>query len=101
MATIQKYSAEHAQARDTFLDEAIAAGKFPASRRHNYAVLFDVNPESARQLVAKLAAGIPPARIERAERGDEYDQSWLSSSERSRIDGARAGTYTPVTVSHD
>ncbi len=97
--TTQTYPAGHVQARNELIDGAIAAGKFPESRRKNYEALFDTNPDYAKQLIAKLAAGVPAQAA--MERSDSYDTSWLSPVERSRITAAQAGTPSNITKAND
>ncbi|WP_101791022.1 head maturation protease, ClpP-related [Nonomuraea indica] len=51
---------QRAEARDRALDNAIAKGKFPPSRKAHYAAAWDADPEGTQQLLASLAEGIVP-----------------------------------------
>ncbi len=70
------------------LDEAIAAGKFPASRRAHYAAMLDRDPARTRALIAVMAAvpeaGLSPAAAGRPEgAGPEgYPAHWLGATLR-------------------
>src|SRR5918992_5616014 len=46
--------------REQVLNAAIAAGKFPESRRATYAAMYDRNPAYTEQVLATLAAGVAP-----------------------------------------
>lgn len=61
---------DHAAAREKLIDDGIAAGKFPESRRDHYAAAYDNDPGGTTQLVGTLAAGlvVPPAKGRKAGR---------------------------------
>ncbi len=69
------------------LDEAIAAGKFPASRRPHYAAMLDRDPARTRALIAVMAA-VPEAGLPRAAGKPEgagpegYPAHWLGAAPR-------------------
>jgi hypothetical protein len=48
------------QERDAVIEDAIATGKFPASRAPVYARAWDAKPEATKRLIARMAAGLPP-----------------------------------------
>jgi hypothetical protein len=48
------------QERDTTINAAIEAGKFPPVRKANYERLWDADPDGTRELIASLAPGLVP-----------------------------------------
>lgn len=46
--------------RDTILEGAIKAGKFPPSRREHWQKLYDADPDGTRAQIDRLAAGLVP-----------------------------------------
>lgn len=69
------------------LDEAIAAGKFPASRRAHYAAMLDAAPARTRALIAVMAAvpetGLTAAAGKAKGAGPEgYPAHWLGATRR-------------------
>ena len=112
---------EERQLREKVIDAAIAAGKFPASRRAHYEALWARNPTDAAVVIARLApvaaveryeAPIQPVRTEGSvavvpgrgggfvrssvrpldeSSSTDYIESTLSDDERARIADARAG----------
>lgn len=49
-----------AQERDTAIDAAVKAGKFPPARVEHYQKLWGADPDGTRQLIASLAPGLVP-----------------------------------------
>jgi len=101
MTTITKYSAEHAAAREGLLNAAIAAGKFPESRRSRYAALYDTNPVYAANLIAVMAPGLPPVAGRQSTSSGPpaalAHRSLLSDTERRRIAAAERGDHQVIT----
>jgi hypothetical protein len=94
MTTLPKHTTEHALLRENLLDGAIAAGKLSPSHRDQLAALFDVNPQYATLLVAKMAPGATTLAATVAKTPalsqDPYDPSWLSPAERARLSASQA-----------
>lgn len=49
-----------AQQRDTAIDAAVKAGKFPPARKQHYERAWDADPDGTRELIASLAPGLVP-----------------------------------------
>jgi len=87
--------------RDRFLDQAVAAGKFPGSRKDAYAKMYDADEQGARTLIESLEAGLVPvseigtsATPESAVAGADqmaYPTSGLTPRERRAIAARAAG----------
>lgn len=92
------------QEREDYLTRAVKAGKFPPSRVEHYRNLWNADREGAIATIDNLAEGLVPV-TETGEAGTEaelqaaqgYPESWLSPSERRRIDAARSGETPLVT----
>jgi hypothetical protein len=99
--------------RDSFLNTAIKAGKFPPSRKTHYLKAWDADPEGTRGLIDSLAVGLVPVeargtagtgQVESAQAADAsaYEQSWLTPAERQRVKIAQGQTtgevQTPAVV---
>jgi hypothetical protein len=98
-----------AASRDTVVAQAIKDGKIPPSRREHYVKLMGTDPEGTTELLAGLEPGVIPTSqremgladtpgSEGAEASAAYDPSWLSDSERARVEAARAGSQTSRLV---
>jgi hypothetical protein len=101
--THQKYTAEQVAAREKLLNEAVAAGKFMASRRQHYSDLFDASPEVARQTIARLFAipEVSDTRLATAPdlaAGPAYNAGMLSISERRRLDATQRGNWPTISM---
>lgn len=95
--------------RDSFLNTAIKAGKFPPSRKNHYLKAWDADPEGTRGLIDSLAAGLVPVeargtagtgQVESAQATDAsaYEQSWLTPAERQRVKVAQGQTTGDVQI---
>jgi hypothetical protein len=95
--------------RDSFLNTAIKAGKFPPSRKTHYLKAWDADPEGTRGLIDSLAAGLVPVeargtagtgQVESAQAADAsaYEQSWLTPAERQRVKVAQGQTTGDVQI---
>lgn len=87
--------------RTEVINAAIAAGKFPESRRAHYERLYDRDPAGTERHIAKLAAALAPggapATATPAPSGpDGYDESWLTPRERAGIQAAREGAQPTI-----
>jgi hypothetical protein len=82
--------------RDTFLNTAIKAGKFPPSRKSHYLKAWDADAEGTRGLIDSLAVGLVPVEARgtagtgqmesvQATDASAYEQSWLTPAERHRV----------------
>lgn len=92
--------------RETYLDKAVRAGKFPPASREAYAAQLAKGGEiekSTKAFIDKLAANTVPVNelgespSDDVEAGSGYDESWLTPQERSRIRAARDGESDLVT----
>jgi len=92
-------AADHTAAREQLLDAAIAANKFPASRRTRYAALYDTNPTYAANLIASMGSGVPTGGVTASTRLPDAiaHRSLLSDTERRRVIAAESGEYRQVT----
>jgi hypothetical protein len=104
--TIPKYSAEHQSVRDTLIHEAIKAGKLLPSRYQCWAAQFDADPEGTKVVLARLApvlvqAGKQAMSGAGIESSSDYDQTWLSPSERARLGIAQGGQRPIIDRTHD
>lgn len=94
------------ESRDSFIDNAITAGKFPPSRREHYLTAWRADPEGTRGLIDTLSPGLVPMQARgtsgSAEQAgaDPYPTDWLSPGERNRIAAAKqpAAAVTPAIV---
>jgi hypothetical protein len=88
--------------RDRLINAAIAAGKFPESRRAHYARLYDAQPQATARFIDTLAAGVvpdvtvpepayPAAAGAPSPGPSEYPDTGLSASERQRVAAIREG----------
>lgn len=53
---------QHEHRREQVLAQAVAAGKFPESRREAYRQAYDNDPAGTERLIASLASGLTPAQ---------------------------------------
>jgi hypothetical protein len=94
-----KYTHEHISERERLLNAAVAAGKFPVSRRKHYSDRFDADPAGTAAVVAGLAAiQTDPHAATVAAQLDKlgpYNERWLNDPERRRIANAQAGGRPP------
>ena len=89
-----RFTAEHLDERERVVSAAIAAGKFPPSRRQHYEALYDASPDVAKQTIASLAALLPPtAASADPPPGPAYNESWLSFYELRNIEAAKRGEH--------
>ncbi len=117
-AGLQAAERDEGSRRDTALSAALQGGKIRPGDVPSYKNMHTnaASREMFYQLLTKpvaeggLAAGLVPV-TERGEvpagdastvaAGQEYDESWLSSQERQRIDAVKAGTFQQPTVVMD
>lgn len=80
--------------RDRELEQAVLAGKFPASRVDHYRRLWDADEDGTREVLAGLAPntipvselGETPDPVLAGKGGDDlYPSDWLSAAERARL----------------
>ena len=69
------------QARDTYLEGAVRAGKFAPSRREHFAKLYDADEEGTRQTIDALAANVIPVQAKGHEGGTDTpaDETWAAA----------------------
>lgn len=104
MPTIPKYSAEHAALRDTLVADAVKAGKILPSRTQYWQQQFDANPEGTKAVLAQLTPvpGIAATSGASAPADPtQYDQSWLTPSERARVTNAQSGQRPVIDRTND
>ncbi len=84
--------------RDSYINAAVKAGKFPKARKEHWAAAWDKDREGTKEAIDSLATGLIPV----AEQGQSpsdvtasqeagYDEAWLSPQERNRISAAKQG----------
>lgn len=94
---------ETTRERDTYLDNAVKAGKFPRSRRDHYVKLYAADPEGTRSLIDSLAKGVVPVE-ETGTAGGESDpavQAAYPDSWKPSVNAARRGIGSRVKVVGD
>jgi ATP-dependent Clp endopeptidase proteolytic subunit ClpP len=80
--------------RNSVLDAAVRAGKFPPARREHFENLHKADPEGAEQLIASLAAGTVPVNSELGHAGEPEVNAELDaelSDVFARITGSAFG----------
>lgn len=99
MTVIRKFQREHVDARERLLNAAVAAGKFPTSRRKHYSDCYDADPAGTAAVINGLAAvqTDPRALVAQAEldKLPAYNPDWLSYPERRRLANVAAGGRPP------
>jgi hypothetical protein len=104
MTAISRYSAEHIAVRDTLIREALRTGKIVSSRVQFWSQQFDADPDGTKAWLARLTpaanltASVAPAG---SQASDGYDSSWLSPTERARVNTARSGQRSIIDQTHD
>lgn len=82
---------EREQERDTEINLAASAGKFPPARKAHWSTLWDNDPEGTKAALAALAPGLVPVGPELGTGGpgdddvSNYDRSMLTVHERTRL----------------
>jgi hypothetical protein len=108
LAQLQRDAAAGRQARDaqlrrereTLVENAIKAGKFPPARRDHWLTSLKHDPEGAKAAIESLADGLVPVEEQGAAPSDEqlatasYPEEWLSPAERARKQGKNDPTIT-------
>jgi hypothetical protein len=93
-------NAQHFRRRQEVLAAAVSDGKLVhnSTAYRNFSTLFDVDPQYAEHLVARLApnplVGAGPQPDFLPAQDDSYDAAWLSPPERRRINEARSGVQS-------
>lgn len=93
-------------ARDGYIDQALRAGKFPASRREHYVALMAADEQGTRQMIDSLAPNLVPVApigtVPAAEGGattEPYPAGWLPDMAAKRHEmEQRKGAFPTIHV---